>query len=746
MFSIDQNCHPLWDVLPKLQALALRGGRCTHFIEDIDTAFTAIGAGLAGGTLRLARERFYYRGGADWGAALFYCDFLGRLPVDLRDWETLTGRTVNVLARELGQTCEALYDAYSPGDNWQLIGPSYVGDREHHRVIGDLSVAECAPFLRELLEKARGDMLERFPAPDSRDRVTAWLAGQQTRLERLLARHAGGMLTGLYRDWMGEHLGHQSDLALTSDLFALTASPLRTKLLEVFLADYPRASGLYNRAIAESHQPLHPLDTDAGELPFFATLTHHGRLCRTGVFLEADALRIGAQRFAVTGGKLPLDALARAGVRCLAGKAILLVIQARLAPDGAPLAMPYRGSLYTPAAHRLADLLAEASLLPAPLAPIRRVRFHLLDQMSQLRTPISLPSHLHSLLGPSPLPACGFAEAWSSLSLTAFARLESFRTPAGRLDWQRDQHPADSARLDALDVRRRQLAAENPKAPEIRDLWKQVKALQASLLGKLVEQIALDAQVSQLDYWDSRGAIWPWCLALGGEAFYRRVLQEAEVYDEPAGHDQAIRDHYRPRIQSGRPHFDVLDWADEESQLARFAVLADNVPLAGRTLLDVGCGLGDLLGYLQRRGLAADYTGVDIVPEMVAAARRMHPDGQFLCADVFGPTPLSLSKTPDVVFCSGTFNLDLGNSMGFLARALPRLLALTQRVLVFNLLHVRTVSKYDQCVYHDPQDVLDLLSPLGVRARVIDDYLHNDFTVLCEKVNPTPSHFPPLRV
>ncbi|MEI7837604.1 MAG: hypothetical protein WCK05_14485, partial [Planctomycetota bacterium] len=492
MFSIDQNCHPLWDVLPKLQALALRGGRCTHFIEDIDTAFTAIGAGLGGEHLRLARERFYYRGGADWGAALFYSDFLGRLPVDLRDWEPFTGRSVNVLARELGRTSEELYDAWSPGDNWQLIGSSYVGDREHHRVIGDLSVAECAPFLRELLEKARLDLAARFPAPDSRDRVAAWLGPQQALLERLLARHAGGLLVALYRDWMGESLGHQTTLALTSDLFDPAASPLRTKLLEIFLADYPRAAGLYNRAIAESGQPLHPLATDAGELPFFATLTHQGHLCRTGAFLEGDALRLGDQRFVISGGKIPVDALRKAGVRCLAGKAILLVLQARLTPDGAPLAMPYRGSLYTPAAHRLADLLAEASLLPAPLAPIRRVRFHLLDRLSQLQTPISLPPHLHSLFGRSQLPACGFAEAWSSLSLSASSRLESFRTPAGRLDWHRAQHPADSSRLAALDARRRQLAAENPKAPEIRGLWNEVKTLQASLLPKLIDQIALD--------------------------------------------------------------------------------------------------------------------------------------------------------------------------------------------------------------------------------------------------------------
>ena len=80
MFSIDQNCHSLWDVLPKLQALA-GGGRCVcHFVEDVDMAYTAIGAAGAAGAPHLARERYYRDGGADWGAAVFYSEFLSRLP------------------------------------------------------------------------------------------------------------------------------------------------------------------------------------------------------------------------------------------------------------------------------------------------------------------------------------------------------------------------------------------------------------------------------------------------------------------------------------------------------------------------------------------------------------------------------------------------------------------------------------------------------------------------------------------
>ena len=51
MFSIDQNCHSLWDVLPKLQALAGRGLQPTQFVEDIDVAFTALGSAPDAGAL-----------------------------------------------------------------------------------------------------------------------------------------------------------------------------------------------------------------------------------------------------------------------------------------------------------------------------------------------------------------------------------------------------------------------------------------------------------------------------------------------------------------------------------------------------------------------------------------------------------------------------------------------------------------------------------------------------------------------
>ena len=39
--------------------------------------------------------------------------------------------------------------------------------------------------------------------------------------------------------------------------------------------------------------------------------------------------------------------------------------------------------------------------------------------------------------------------------------------------------------------------------------------------------------MARIDYWDSRGAILPWCIGLAGEGLYDAVINDAETYYEP---------------------------------------------------------------------------------------------------------------------------------------------------------------------------------------------------------------------
>jgi SAM-dependent methyltransferase len=204
---------------------------------------------------------------------------------------------------------------------------------------------------------------------------------------------------------------------------------------------------------------------------------------------------------------------------------------------------------------------------------------------------------------------------------------------------------------------------------------------------------------------------------------------------EPAAPDDrigAIRAHYEPRMLPQRPSHEVLDWASAASQEARFEVLYREVPLAGRSLLDVGCGLGDLAGFLRRRNLTVDYTGVDLLARMIESCRQRFPDGRFLQADIFNDDQFPPNSF-DVVFTSGIFNLDLGNNLAFLPVAVRRLLALSRRHTVFNLLHARSPQKQAGYFFYDPNAVLSFLAGEHCEIRIIDDYLPNDFTVICRK-------------
>ncbi|HIE44125.1 MAG TPA: hypothetical protein EYP78_04960, partial [Candidatus Omnitrophica bacterium] len=406
VFSIDQNCHTLWDPIPKIQALISGGYRVRHFIEDTDVAFTSLGAQNGDVGWHLARERFHHSGGTDWGAALFYSEFLGRLPLEIRDLEPFTGIKTRILAKKLGRTVEQLYEEFSPGQTWQLIGGSYVGDKEHHRLIGDISVADSKDFLCELLEKAYQNMLYTFPEDSSQMRLHEWFKNERKLLKKLLKEHAKGRLIDLYRTWMYSYLPGEVHLDTASSLFTCQLNRQPLEILEIFLSNYELASQLYNQSIQETNLRFRPLLKQEGELPFFAVFKHRGHAVRSPVFLQKGKVIIDNKPFELVEDRgIPLIAMRQAGIQALVGKAIILIIQIRFGNRGNSLALPYRGSLYMPAVEWLIKEMAQNNLLLEKIHPVIRVRLYLLERLKSLNTVIRLPDYLTSYFGKEEISA-----------------------------------------------------------------------------------------------------------------------------------------------------------------------------------------------------------------------------------------------------------------------------------------------------------------------------------------------------
>ncbi len=202
-----------------------------------------------------------------------------------------------------------------------------------------------------------------------------------------------------------------------------------------------------------------------------------------------------------------------------------------------------------------------------------------------------------------------------------------------------------------------------------------------------------------------------------------------------------IVSHYAPRLKNAIEHYDVLDWASHESQIARFDVLANIVKATiakkdspgsapdKMSILDVGCGLTDLAGYLDKNSLPLQYVGLELVPKMAGAAHRKFPDRNIIVADIADNTPFKPASF-DFVFCSGVFNLDTGDNATYVKHAMANVAAITKTCAVMNFLHERTRKKYPHCHYYQPEMIAKFAGQLGKHVEIIDDYLENDFTIV----------------
>ncbi len=203
------------------------------------------------------------------------------------------------------------------------------------------------------------------------------------------------------------------------------------------------------------------------------------------------------------------------------------------------------------------------------------------------------------------------------------------------------------------------------------------------------------------------------------------------------GQSSYIRSYYEKNLQSAREHHRILGWENRESQRVRFDILLDHVPLADRKLVDFGCGMGDLLGYLREKGLdGVEYTGVDISYKLIEKASRLYPGTEFHIVDILEDPTYFHSNNFDVLYSSGVFNLKFGSNYAFFRQMFEIFYAITRQTIVFNLLSDRSTDKEDTYHYFSRGEIEDYLRMFPLRSiEIIDDYLINDFTVICEKVS-----------
>ncbi|NTW34228.1 MAG: TIR domain-containing protein [Bacteroidetes bacterium] len=73
----------------------------------------------------------------------------------------------------------------------------------------------------------------------------------------------------------------------------------------------------------------------------------------------------------------------------------------------------------------------------------------------------------------------------------------------------------------------------------------------------------------------------------------------------------------------------VSGWGSAQSQKLRFKAILDSLNYVNGSILDIGCGLGDFVDYLQLNNLLHKYEGWDFNPRLIEYAGKFHPNIPF---------------------------------------------------------------------------------------------------------------------
>ena len=176
---------------------------------------------------------------------------------------------------------------------------------------------------------------------------------------------------------------------------------------------------------------------------------------------------------------------------------------------------------------------------------------------------------------------------------------------------------------------------------------------------------------------------------------------------------------------------EALGWMGERSQTQRFAALSAAGDMNVSTVLDIGCGHGDLKGYLDGRFHGFSYIGIDQMPEFIAEARSLYgqrPGCYFSLADY---TEQELPRA-DYVFASGVLSYRCEEA-NFYFSMIAKMYAVAGKALAFNMLDAAKFPAHPLLTGHDSEKVLAFCKTLSPDVRLVRGYLEDDFTVLMYK-------------
>jgi SAM-dependent methyltransferase len=164
------------------------------------------------------------------------------------------------------------------------------------------------------------------------------------------------------------------------------------------------------------------------------------------------------------------------------------------------------------------------------------------------------------------------------------------------------------------------------------------------------------------------------------------------------------------------------------AQDAFFNVKFEIGELQNTKILDVGCGFGHMLDYLQAWDIKAQYTGIDICPEFIDIARQRHPEADFRLLNII---EADIKEKWDWVFLAGALNYatDMPLWWNYVKKMIKRMYDLSTQGVAVDFLSSYVDFKKEHAFHPQPEKIFSFAKTLTRRVALRHDYMPYNFTI-----------------
>jgi SAM-dependent methyltransferase len=153
------------------------------------------------------------------------------------------------------------------------------------------------------------------------------------------------------------------------------------------------------------------------------------------------------------------------------------------------------------------------------------------------------------------------------------------------------------------------------------------------------------------------------------------------------------------------------------------------------SLLDVGCGYGALLEIDKK--LTLDYTGIDMVEDMIRHGKTHHPDATFICGNFLDHTFTEGSF--DYVICNGVMTQKLTASIfemeDYARKIIRKMFSLSRKGIAFNMMTSYVNFMAPNLFYKNPSELLAwVMCELSPHVKLDHSYPLYEFMTYVYKV------------